>query len=130
MNEFDVNKRERLLPSVNPDRPVSGIYHTIVFPAGATQTRQFNNFGDRTKYCVVVLDPSIYTHDGADVHFTMDGATPKPGSGMTGFPQDIGHFMNRNTRYYFDISTMKQIKFRNKPTAGEPARLIMWEMTI
>ena len=88
MNEFDVNRRERLLPSTNLERPnIGGIRHKKEFPAGNSVPKTFANdkFGPNTTHCVIEHDSGAETSD-IFVHFTMDGTDPKPGSGMSGYP--------------------------------------------
>jgi hypothetical protein len=128
MNEFDVNRRERLLPSTNPERPTNGIMHFKSFPAGDSFIKTFANdtFGANTKYCKIQLTSASV--GDFFVHFTMDGTEPKPGPNMSGYPAQIGHRMNKNTFYYFDLDTVKKLKFRNIPNALS-SRLILMEMT-
>jgi hypothetical protein len=128
MNEFDVNRRERLLPSTNPERPTNGIMHIKTFPSGDSVPKTFANdtFGVNTKVCKIQL-----TSDSPGdffVHFTIDGTNPKPGPNMSGYPAQIGHRMTKNQLYYFDIDTVKKLKFRNIPTTST-SKLILMEMT-
>jgi hypothetical protein len=128
MNEFDVNRRERLVPSKNPERPTFGIMHFKSFPANNSFLKTFANdkFGANTTHCKIqltTLQPGDFF-----VHFTMDGTEPKPGPNMSGYPAQIGHRMTKNVFYYFDLDTVKKLKFRNVVTT-KTSRLILMEMT-
>ncbi len=102
--------------------------HIKTFPANNSVPKTFANdtFGVNTKVCKIQL-----TSDAPGdffVHFAMDGTDPKPGPNMSGYPAQIGHRMIKNQFYYFDIDTVKKLKFRNIPTSST-CKLILMEMT-